>query len=57
MQNLPKTTNATNTTTDAATTTDHFKWLDSYDFMAVEKYVFRPKVSPCFQHFCPFFNL
>jgi len=44
--NLPKTTNATNTTTDAATTTDHFKWLDSYDFMAVEKYVFRPKGGP-----------
>ena len=46
--NPPKTTNPTNTTTDATTTTtDHSKWLDSYDFMAVEKYVFRPKVSPC----------
>jgi hypothetical protein len=27
------------------TGTDAARWLESYDFMAVEKYVFRPKVS------------
>lgn len=32
---------------NTASETDVARWLDSYDFMAVEKYIFRPKVS-CF---------